>query len=61
VIVTHRRSALALADKLLVLREGWMHAFGPREEVLAALAREAAALRVPRRGQSGPGPRLATR
>lgn len=60
VIVTHRPGALALADKLLVLREGQMHAFGPREEVQAALAREAAAQRLPRRTLVGHGQRLAT-
>jgi ATP-binding cassette subfamily C exporter for protease/lipase len=37
VIMTHRTSVLAVADKLLVLREGAQQAFGPRDEVLAAL------------------------
>jgi ABC-type protease/lipase transport system fused ATPase/permease subunit len=35
VIVTHKPSLLAEADKILVLRNGRMAAFGPRDEVLA--------------------------
>jgi ATP-binding cassette subfamily C exporter for protease/lipase len=41
VVMTHRTSVLAVADKMLVLRDGQMHAFGPRDEVLAALAKAA--------------------
>ena len=41
VIITHRRSVLAVADKLLVLRDGQVQAFGPRDEVLQALQRAA--------------------
>jgi ATP-binding cassette subfamily C exporter for protease/lipase len=37
VVMTHRTSVLAVADKMLVLRDGAMHAFGPRDDVLAAL------------------------
>jgi ATP-binding cassette subfamily C exporter for protease/lipase len=37
IIITHRPSALGAANKLLVLREGVIAAYGPREEVLAAL------------------------
>jgi len=37
VIMTHRTSVLAVADKMLVLRDGLQQAFGPRDEVLAAL------------------------
>jgi ATP-binding cassette subfamily C exporter for protease/lipase len=37
VLVTHRPQILALADKLLILREGQMQAFGPRDQVMAAL------------------------
>jgi ATP-binding cassette subfamily C exporter for protease/lipase len=37
VVMTHRTSVLAVADKLLVLREGQQQAFGPRDEVLTAL------------------------
>lgn len=37
VVMTHRTSVLAVADKMLVLRDGLMQAFGPRDEVLAAL------------------------
>ena len=37
VVMTHRTSVLAVADKMLVLRDGLMQAFGPRDKVLAAL------------------------
>ena len=42
VIMTHRPSVLAVADKVLVLHEGVSRAFGPRDEVLAALTKGAA-------------------
>jgi ATP-binding cassette subfamily C exporter for protease/lipase len=41
VVMTHRTSVLAVVDKLLVLRDGQMQAFGPRDEVLAAIAKAA--------------------
>lgn len=37
IVMTHRTSVLAAIDKILVLREGQAAAFGPRDEVLAAL------------------------
>lgn len=37
VLITHRTSVLPAADKVLMLREGTVAAFGPRDEVLAAL------------------------
>jgi ATP-binding cassette subfamily C exporter for protease/lipase len=37
VIMTHRTSVLGVADKILLLREGAQQAFGPRDEVLAAM------------------------
>jgi len=36
-VITHRTSVLPQADKLLMLREGQVFLFGPRDEVLAAL------------------------
>lgn len=42
ILVTHRSSALAQADKLLVLNEGRLQAFGPSQEVLKALSGAAA-------------------
>jgi len=38
VVMTHRTSVLAAADRMLVLVGGIVQAFGPRDEVLAALA-----------------------
>jgi ATP-binding cassette subfamily C exporter for protease/lipase len=37
VLMTHRTSVLAVSDKLLILSEGTQQAFGPRDDVLAAL------------------------
>jgi ATP-binding cassette subfamily C exporter for protease/lipase len=37
VIITHRTNILAVADRMLVLMDGTVKAFGPRDEVLAAL------------------------
>lgn len=37
IVVTHRTSVLGLTDKILLLREGQQQAFGPRDEVMAAL------------------------
>lgn len=37
IIITHRPSILNAVDRLLLLREGAVAAYGPREEVLAAL------------------------
>ncbi|MEO8056707.1 MAG: type I secretion system permease/ATPase [Burkholderiales bacterium] len=37
VLMTHRTSVLAVTDKVLLMQAGRQHAFGPRDEVLAAL------------------------
>lgn len=37
VVITHRTGILAVADLILVLRDGAMHAFGPRDAVLQEL------------------------
>ncbi|MOA53799.1 hypothetical protein D3C78_1773130 [compost metagenome] len=37
VVITHRTSVLTVTNKMLVLRDGQQQAFGPRDEVLAAL------------------------
>ena len=39
VVITHRTSVLGVADRILLLRDGAAQAFGPRDEVLAALAK----------------------
>lgn len=41
VVMTHRTSVLAVVDKMLILRDGNMQAFGPRDDVLAALRKAA--------------------
>lgn len=42
VIITHRPSILGSVDKILVLREGQVELFGPRDQVLAQFARPTA-------------------
>ncbi len=37
VLITHRTSVLGATTKLMLLRDGMVHAFGPRDQVLAAL------------------------
>jgi ATP-binding cassette subfamily C exporter for protease/lipase len=39
VVMTHRTSVLSACDKMLMLVDGTQQAFGPRDEVLAALAK----------------------
>lgn len=41
VVMTHRTSVLGVSDKILILRDGMQHAFGPRDDVLAALQQKA--------------------
>jgi ATP-binding cassette subfamily C exporter for protease/lipase len=38
IVITHRTSLLAIADRLLILRDGMLQAYGPPGEVLAKLA-----------------------
>ena len=45
VVMTHRTSVLGVADKMLVLRDGATQLFGPRDDVLKALAEAAAKAR----------------
>jgi PrtD family type I secretion system ABC transporter len=39
IVITHRPSLLDMVDKLLVLREGRVQAFGPRDEILSQMKR----------------------
>ena len=47
IVITHRTSVLPAADKILMLRDGQVAAFGPRDEVLAALRQGNARRAVP--------------
>jgi ATP-binding cassette, subfamily C, bacterial EexD len=38
IVITHRTMVLQCVDKILVMRDGAAHSFGPRDQVLAALA-----------------------
>jgi ATP-binding cassette, subfamily C, bacterial exporter for protease/lipase len=61
VVMTHRTSILAVVDKLLVLRDGQVQAFGPRDEVLAGLNKAAAQAQQTHQQRAGAtAPRLAT-
>jgi PrtD family type I secretion system ABC transporter len=51
IVIAHRPSILGLADKLLVLRDGVVDAFGGRAEIIARL--NAAQLTAPRAGMPG--------
>jgi ATP-binding cassette subfamily C protein EexD len=42
-IISHRPTVLSGVDKILVLRDGQVHAFGPREQVMAQFGRPAPA------------------
>ncbi|MEO1405903.1 MAG: hypothetical protein AAFV54_05365, partial [Pseudomonadota bacterium] len=46
IIVAHRPNAIAHCNKLLMLEEGQVRAFGPREEVLSQVAPKQASGRV---------------
>lgn len=54
VVITHRTSILGVCDRMLLLVNGMVQAFGPRDEVLTALARA-------REGQAAPSPAAAGR
>lgn len=43
IVITHRTSVLAAVDLMLILQDGQVKAYGPRDEVLAALQRGAQA------------------
>lgn len=44
IVVTHRTNIVGVVDKLMVLRDGALQMFGPRNEVLAALSKTAQAV-----------------
>jgi len=53
VLITHRLSSVSVVDKIMVLAEGSLKAFGPRDEVLAALQGKPAPSRQPAGGAHG--------
>lgn len=53
-LITHRMSTLAVVDKILMLNDGAVAAFGPRDQVLAALQGKQ-----PMPGQAAAGPQAA--
>jgi ABC-type protease/lipase transport system fused ATPase/permease subunit len=47
VMISHRPNTLTAVDKLLLLRDGMVEMFGPRDEVISRLSRPAAVQTVP--------------
>lgn len=43
IVITHRTSVLSVVDRLIVMREGQVQAYGPRDDVLKSLQQAAAA------------------
>lgn len=54
VLITHRTNIVGVVDQLMVLRDGSLQLFGPRDDVLAALAKAAQAAQ-PALAQTGGG------
>jgi ATP-binding cassette subfamily C exporter for protease/lipase len=54
VLITHRTNIVGVVDQLMVLRDGSLQLFGPRNDVLAALAKAAQAAQ-PALAQTGGG------
>lgn len=50
-VISHRTAILRNIDKLLVMREGVVHLFGPRDDVMKRLAAEQAQQELPRKAQ----------
>lgn len=48
VVITHRLSVLSAVDRLMVLREGMLQAYGGRDEILRALQQQAAQIKAVR-------------
>ncbi|GAB1387861.1 MAG: peptidase [Rubrivivax sp.] len=59
VAITHRTGMLPVTDRLLMLREGQVALFGPRDEVLAALKNAADQARTQAAAQAAPKPSAA--
>lgn len=52
IFVSHSVRLVGVADKLLALREGQLHAYGPRDQVIAHLQQGQQAGQQPRRGEA---------
>jgi len=56
IVITHRTSVLAAVDLMLILQDGQVKAYGPRDEVLAALQRGAQPAQPAQPSPSAPQP-----
>ncbi len=54
IVITHRTSVLAAVDLMLILQDGQVKAYGPRDDVLAALQKGAQASAPPSAGALQP-------
>lgn len=54
VVITHRTNIIGVVDRILLLREGMVQLYGPRQEVLAALAQAAQQQQAQARGAAAP-------
>ncbi|RIY01628.1 type I secretion system permease/ATPase [Aureimonas flava] len=59
VVISHRMSALNYSNKILLLRDGMVERFGPRDEVLARVVAPAPAAQKPAQPQAQPQQALA--
>ncbi len=59
IVITHRTSVLPAADKILLLRDGQIAAFGPRDDVLAALRKASAPRAMPAPAPAAAGVQVA--
>jgi len=53
VIISHRPNTLGAVDKLLLLRDGALEMFGPRDEIISRLSRPAGTPSVPAKTNVG--------
>ncbi len=54
ILVTHRPNILSIADKVLVLKDGKMHMFGARDQVLQELTKQAQSQLPPKQAPATP-------
>jgi len=56
IVITHRTSVLSVVDRLILMRDGQVHSYGPRDEVLKALQQAASLAQQATAGAAAPAP-----